>query len=162
MQICIKHMPSILMWRLAMTSLLSQAVPISVVHLLSYVRLFVTPWTVAHKAPLSMGLTRQEHWSVMPFPSPGDPLPLSQQGSNTIARNFTFYRWWPHRQAMSQGKKELCFWVPSEFNQSYYLIQFLKEVTKQKITKPEENGNYQKLEQLGEGIRIRIWVCTCK
>ena len=76
-----------------MTSLLSQAVPISVVHLLSYVRLFVTPWTVAHKAPLSMGLTRQEHWSVMPFPSPGDPLPLSQQGSKTIARNFTFYRW---------------------------------------------------------------------
>ena len=33
-------------------------------------RLFVTPWTVAHQAPLSMGFSRQEHWSGLPFPSP--------------------------------------------------------------------------------------------
>ena len=33
---------------------------------------FVTPWTVAHQAPLSMGLPMQEYWSVLPFPSPGD------------------------------------------------------------------------------------------
>ena len=33
----------------------------------------VTPWTVAHQAPLSMGFPRQEYWSVLPFPSPGDP-----------------------------------------------------------------------------------------
>ena len=32
------------------------------------------PWTVACQAPLSMGLPRQEHWSGLPFPSPGDPL----------------------------------------------------------------------------------------
>ena len=32
----------------------------------------VTPWTVAHQAPLSMGFSRQECWSVLPFPSPGD------------------------------------------------------------------------------------------
>ena len=31
-----------------------------------------TPWTVAHQAPLSMGFFRQEHWSGVPFPSPGD------------------------------------------------------------------------------------------
>ena len=30
------------------------------------------PWTVAGKAPLSMGFSRQEHWSGLPFPSPGD------------------------------------------------------------------------------------------
>ena len=84
-------MPSILMWRLAMTSLLSQAVPISVVYLLSCVRLVVTPGTVAHQAPLSTGFPRQGHWSDTPFPSPGDPLPLSHQGSNRIARNFTFH-----------------------------------------------------------------------
>ena len=40
--------------------------------LLSCVRLFVTPWTVAHQAPPSMGLSRQEYWSGVPFPSPGD------------------------------------------------------------------------------------------
>ena len=31
-----------------------------------------TPWTVAHKAPLSMGFSRQEYCSELPFPSPGD------------------------------------------------------------------------------------------
>ena len=39
---------------------------------LSHVRLFVTPWTVANQAPLSMGFSRQEYWSGLPFPSPGD------------------------------------------------------------------------------------------
>ena len=38
----------------------------------SRVRLFVIPWTVAHQAPLSMGFSRQEHWSGLSFPSPGD------------------------------------------------------------------------------------------
>ena len=33
---------------------------------------FVTPWTVARQAPLSMGFSRQEYWSGLPFPSPGD------------------------------------------------------------------------------------------
>ena len=39
---------------------------------LSGVRLFVTPWTVAHQAPPSMGFSRQAYWSGLPFPSPGD------------------------------------------------------------------------------------------
>ena len=39
---------------------------------LSRVGLFVTPWTVAHKVPLSMGFSRQDYWSGLPFPSPGD------------------------------------------------------------------------------------------
>ena len=43
--------------------------------LLSCVLLFATPWTVAHQAPLSMGLSWQEYWSGLPFPPPFD-LPL--------------------------------------------------------------------------------------
>ena len=39
---------------------------------LSRVWLFVTPWTVAHQAPPSMEFSRQEYWSGLPFPSPGD------------------------------------------------------------------------------------------
>ena len=39
---------------------------------LSRVRLFVTPWTVAPQAPLSVGFLRQEYWSGVPFPLPGD------------------------------------------------------------------------------------------
>ena len=39
---------------------------------LSRVQLFVTPWTVAHQAPLAMEFSRREYWSGQPFPSPGD------------------------------------------------------------------------------------------
>ena len=39
---------------------------------LSRVRLFATPWTVAHQASLSMGFSRQEYWNGVPLPSPGD------------------------------------------------------------------------------------------
>ena len=46
------------------------------VKLLSYMRLFVIPWTVAYQAPLSREFSRQEYWSGLPFPSPGD-LPHS-------------------------------------------------------------------------------------
>ena len=41
-----------------------------VVELLNHVKVFVTPWTAAHQAPLSMRFPRQEYWSVFPFPSP--------------------------------------------------------------------------------------------
>ena len=37
---------------------------------LSHVRLFATPWTATYQAPLSLGFSRQEHWSGLPFPSP--------------------------------------------------------------------------------------------
>jgi len=40
--------------------------------LLSHVRLFATPWTIAHPAPLSIEFSRQEYWSGLPFTSPGD------------------------------------------------------------------------------------------
>ena len=42
------------------------------VWLLSRVRLFVTPWTAARQAPLSMGFSRQEYSSGLPFPPPED------------------------------------------------------------------------------------------
>ena len=42
------------------------------VKFLSRVRLFATPWTVAYQAPPFMGFSRQDCWSGLPFPSPGD------------------------------------------------------------------------------------------
>ena len=42
------------------------------VRALSHIRLLVAAWTIAHQAPLSMGSSRQEHCSGLPFPSPGD------------------------------------------------------------------------------------------
>ena len=45
----------------------------------SQILLFVTPWTVAHQAPLSMGFSQQEYWSGLPCPRPGDlPDPESK------------------------------------------------------------------------------------
>ena len=55
------------------------------VKLLSRVRLFATPWTVAYRAPPSMGFSRQEYWSGLPFPSPGDlSNPEIEPGSPTL------------------------------------------------------------------------------
>ena len=53
--------------------------------LLSCVQLFATPWTVDYKAPLSVGLSRQEYWSGLPFPSPRDlPNRGTEAGSPTL------------------------------------------------------------------------------
>ena len=45
----------------------------------------VTPWTVAHQAPLSMEFSRQEYWGELPFPSPGDlPNPVDEPRSPAL------------------------------------------------------------------------------
>ena len=81
----------------------------------SPVWIFATPWTVAHQAPLSMGFSRQEYWSGLPFPSPGDlpnpgikprslalradSLPVKPQGKpkNTGVGSLSLLQWifWP-------------------------------------------------------------------
>ena len=74
----------------------------SVLSCVSHVQLFVTLWTVACQAALSMGLSRQKYWNELPFPSPGDlpfqglnlsllyrqasSLPLSHQGSQVLTK----------------------------------------------------------------------------
>ena len=55
------------------------------VKLLSCVRLFATPWTVAYQAPQSMEFSREEYWSGLPYPSPGDlPHPQIKPGSPAL------------------------------------------------------------------------------
>ena len=54
------------------------------VYFLSCVCLFCDPWTIAHQAPLSMGFPRQEYWSGLPSPSPGN---LPDHGSNPCLLN---------------------------------------------------------------------------
>ena len=52
---------------------------------LSHVQLFVTPWTVAYQASPSVGFSRQEHWSGLPFPPAGDlPGPGIEPGSPAL------------------------------------------------------------------------------
>ena len=56
-----------LAWRILTITLLAYESEVS-----RHIRFFVTPCTVAHQAPPSMGFSRQEYWSGLPFPSPGD------------------------------------------------------------------------------------------
>ena len=76
---------------------------------LSRVRLFATPWTVAYKAPLSMEFSRQEYWSGLPFPSPGNlPYPGIEPGSPALQADPL--------PSESPGKeswvpKNWCFWT---------------------------------------------------
>ena len=52
---------------------------------LSCVQLFATPWTVAYQVPPSMGFSRQEYWSGLPFPAPGVlPDPRIEPGSPAL------------------------------------------------------------------------------
>ena len=60
-----------LKWILTTLGLMAIATVKVKVKSLSRVRLFAIPWTVAHQTPPSMGFSRQEYWSGLPFPSPG-------------------------------------------------------------------------------------------
>ena len=70
---------------------------------LSCVRLFVTPWTVAYQASQSMGFSRQEYWSGVPFTSPGD-LPDPGIEPPSPGRRFTL---WATREALLSVRFQL-------------------------------------------------------
>ena len=59
---------------------------------LSCVRLFMTPWTAAHLAPPSMGFSRQEYWSGVPFPSPSEPLGSPKWAQNPHTQRKTMWQ----------------------------------------------------------------------
>ena len=50
----------------------------------THVCLFVTPWTIAHQASLSMKFSRQEYWSGLPFPSPGGVPNLGIKAASVV------------------------------------------------------------------------------
>ena len=85
---------------------------------LSRVLLLVTPWTVAHQAPLSMGLSRQEYWSGLPCPPPGGLLEPGMEPASLMS---------PALQAGSPGKPQ----PPS----NHWLLVALSGVTTRNILK---------------------------
>ena len=97
----------------------------------SQVQLFVTLWTVAHQAPLSMGFSRKEYLSGLPYPSPGD-LPDSEIEPASLVS--------PALQADSLPTEPLGKFI----ERGYYVPQIkrvgqLAEKTNGGITKSEEN-----------------------
>ena len=90
----------------------SSEVPVSThayahVESLSCVWLFATLWTAVHQAPLSMGFSRQEYWSGLPFPSPGD-LPDSGIEPMSPALAGRFFTTEPPRSPVSTRNINLC------------------------------------------------------
>ena len=82
--------------------------------MLSHVPRFVTPGTVAHQAPLSMGFSRQEYWSRWPFPSPGDLLnpgikPRSLESAALAGRFFITSTTWEAQLFLNVGGRRTPF-----------------------------------------------------
>ena len=107
-------------------------------HSLGSAQFFVTLWTIAHQAPLSMGFSRQEYWSGLPFPSPGQlPIPGWKPGllpcrqSPPLAGGFYCGRWqqleqwnfYPENFKVPLGSLHFCdlhFWAKyQELNLSW-------------------------------------------
>ena len=69
----------------------AREIPLAV-QLLSRVPLSATPWTAARQAPLFVGFSRQEHWSEVPLPSPGDlPDPGIELTSPVLQRQILYH-----------------------------------------------------------------------
>ena len=96
------------------------------VHLLSHVRLFVTPWTVARQAPLSMGFFSQEYWSELPFPSPRDlPHPGMESTSPALAGGFFTTEPPGKSRSHSQLEDRSQIWPQASWLQNYTLIYYI-------------------------------------
>ena len=81
----------------------------------SHVRLSVTPWTAVHRAPLSMAFSRQEYWSGLLFPSPGDLPNPGIEGSS------------PALQAVSLPSEP--YYIPSYSANHLQILVHLAEFT---------------------------------
>ena len=78
------------------------------------VQVFATLWTIAHQAPLSMGFSRQEYWSGLPCPPPGDlPHPRIEPGSPVAPALQADSLLLSHRGSLNKKKKK---------KNSYYLL----------------------------------------
>ena len=98
-----------LLSRSSLTQVSSSAHVHYVLSRLSRVRLFLTPWTVACQAPLSMGFSRQESWRGLPCPSPGDlPDPGIQPTSLMSPALLAFL----YRRATGRAQKALIEMLP--------------------------------------------------
>ena len=93
----------------------------------SRVQLFVTLWTTAHQAPLSRGFPKQEYWSGLPFPSPGD---LANQGWNLSLRHLL--HWQVDSLPLVPPGKPVYIW--NIYKMEFYLAVQFSSVTQSCLT----------------------------
>ena len=121
------------------------------VHVLSRVWLFVTPWTVAHQAPLSMGFSRQEHWSGLPFPPPGDlpdvgmepTSPASQVNSSLLSHPGSIFlrscSFSSHQRLFFQGYLTRPAWVALDESSNLRVLESVTKFSNKSLPRPKEN-----------------------
>ena len=114
--------------------------------MLSRVRFFATPWTVAHQAPLPMGFSRQEYWSGLPLPSPEDLLDPGMEPTSPVLQevgllggNQVWLRswgWGPHNGISAHTRgwvTQSSLFPPGEVQQEVSCLQL------QRVIPPEPN-----------------------
>ena len=97
--------------------------------MLSHVRLFVTPWTVVHQAPLPTKFSRQEYWCGLPFPPPRDlphpeTEPTTPESSALASRFFTTSTTWKLKG--KNGGQYICklSWKDTADEYQYWINKF--------------------------------------
>ena len=114
---------------------------------LSHVRLFETPWTVAYETPPPMGFSRQEYWSGLPLPSPGD-LPNPGQKRVQFGRDF----WYTIRRILATNWR----WAAKEGERSGTILVFLAwilNISGAAIRDQEDWRSSQFVQMIGGGRR---------
>ena len=113
---------------------------------LSRVRLSATPWTIAHQAPLSMGFSRQEYWSGLPFPSAGDlPDPRIEPRSPHCRQTFS--------PLSHQGNPKRCLiWNSPSYPKLFFLSFFPCNLLSEEVV-------YSNVFFLSFFFTILYWFC---
>ena len=97
---------------------------------LSVVQLFATTWTVAHQASLFIGFSRQEYWSGLPFPSPGDlPHPGIEPGSPALKADS----FWPNAECIPACSFRFQPSIWNGFPHLVYLVNSYKYISEHKL-----------------------------
>ena len=127
------------------------------VYMLSHVQLFLTPWTMACQAPLSMEFSRQEYWSRLPFPSPGylpkpGIKPVSLMSPALAGRFFTTGKPTLKQWTCYKGKKKVLWQSVKEdlLVMHWWMCGWLKRISLRKhhLWGILEVGTLRKKEQL--------------
>ena len=128
---------------------------------LSRVRLFATPWTVAYQFPQSMEFSRQEYWSGLPFPSPGDlPNPGIKPRSSTLQADCLPSEL-PEKPLVRIKNARPIFFLSLQFSTQWYVYLYIfkeKKIPKKtKNCKTKQQTNKTKTNQRNKKADYVLW-----
>ena len=130
----------------------------------------MTPWTVAHQAPLSMEFSRQEYWSRLPFPSPGKSSRSRDQTQDLLHCKQTVYYLshqespFTHRQRSNSGLLKPLKSFSCSFNARYKEVSYLTSLFCWKKSDRFFRQNllfFRKFKLVGSPLSIKV-ICLDK